>query len=70
MFALGKSKNFEPLSIEKYKHYTPQAPREIRKMIKMLTRCPNCHFLIFDNYWSEDVQKNENKVCPTCGNKL
>jgi len=62
--------NYEPLTFEKYKNYIPQAPREIRKMIQTLSKCPNCNFLIFDNYWSDDIEKNEKKVCPTCGNKL
>ncbi len=65
-----KTKNFEPVSIQKYRQYIPQAPREIRKMIKMLNRCSNCNFLVFDNYWSEDITEKEIKVCPTCGNRL
>jgi predicted RNA-binding Zn-ribbon protein involved in translation (DUF1610 family) len=67
----AKSKHFEPLTYEKYKTYIPQAPREIRKMIKSLSKCPNCNFLIFDNYWSDDIEKPVTKnVCPTCGNKF
>lgn len=54
----------------KIKNYSPHSPREIRKMIQHLSRCPNCQFLIFDNYWTNDVEKKELKVCPTCGYKI
>ncbi len=46
------------------------SPGEIRKMIKNMTRCSHCQFLIFDNYWSSETQKSNMKPCPTCGHSL
>ncbi|MBI3591438.1 MAG: hypothetical protein HY094_08710 [Candidatus Melainabacteria bacterium] len=62
-----KPKYFEPLFDTRYE---PPSPGEIRQMVKKLSRCGNCHFLIFDNYWLDDVEKNNIKLCPTCGYKL
>ena len=46
------------------------SPGEIRRQIEKLSRCPHCHFLIFDNYWSDEIENPNLKVCPTCGYKL
>ncbi len=63
----NKSKMFEPLlSISEHL----SSPGEIKKSIKNLSRCSHCHFLIFDNYWSNEVEKSNVKLCPTCGNKI
>lgn len=62
-----KDKNFEPVELERYKSYIPHAPCEIRKMIQKMSRCPNCHFLVFDGYWTNDIEETKAKVCPTCG---
>ena len=63
----NKSNFFEPLLS---KHYNLPSPGEIKKSLKNMMRCTHCHFLIFDNYWSNEVQKSNMKVCSTCGNKL
>ena len=60
----AKQKHFEPLVDTRYE---PPSPGEIRQMINKLSRCSNCHFLIFDNYWSPDIEKSNIKACPTCG---
>ena len=62
----NKSNFFEPLLGKK----DMPSPGEIRKMIKNMTRCSHCQFLIFDNYWSNEAQKSNIKLCPTCGYKL
>ena len=63
-----KSKSFfEPLlSISNHL----QLPSEIKQSIKNMSRCSHCHFLIFDNYWSNEVERSNIKVCPTCGSQL
>ena len=63
----NKSIFFEPLLS---RHDNMSSPGEIRKAIKNMTRCFHCHFLIFDNYWSSEVEKSNIKLCPTCGHKL
>ena len=62
----GKSNFFEPVLSKK----DMPSPGEIRKMIKNMTRCSHCQFLIFDNYWSNETPKSNVKLCPTCGYKL
>ena len=42
---------------------------EIKNILQNLPRCPHCHFLIFDNYWSGDLENVNVKLCPTCGEK-
>ena len=66
----AKTKYFEPLSQSKHKHYIPPSPGEIRKMTERMSRCSKCHFLIFDNYWTSDVEGVSIKICSTCGNKI
>ncbi len=53
-----------------YEHYTPPPPGEIRKVIENLSRCSNCCFIIFDNYWIDEIENIKVKVCPTCGHRL
>ena len=65
--AKQNKKNFEPLF---YINDEMPSPGEIRKTINNLSRCSNCHFLIFDNYWDNKVEKNNIKLCPTCGHKI
>ncbi len=65
-----KIKSQKPFSNQKYAGYLPEGPREIRDMVSKLDRCGNCHFVVFDNYWSHEVKKSEIKLCPTCGYKL
>ena len=50
-------------------YYTPPSPGEIRESIKNLSRCPKCHFLIFDNYWANEIEMSNLRPCPTCGYK-
>lgn len=66
----NKSKHFEPLADYNFENYRPPSPGEIKKMLKTMTRCSNCHFLVFDNYFSGEVEKISSKVCPTCGHGL
>ena len=63
----NKSKGFEPLYDTRYE---PPSPGEIRQVIKKLSRCSNCYFLIFDNYWSDELSHPETKICPTCGHNI
>ena len=65
----NKSNFFEPL-LTKYENDSFPSPGEIRKSVKNMARCFHCHFLIFDNYWSHEVQKSNVKLCPTCGSKF
>ena len=65
----SKSNFFEPL-LTRYENDNFPSPGEIRQSIKNMSRCFHCHFLIFDNYWSNEVQKSNVKVCPTCGQKM
>ncbi len=65
----NKSTLFEPV-LTKYENNTFPSPGKIRQSIKNLSRCSHCHFLIFDNYWSNEVEKSNIKLCPTCGNKV
>ena len=65
----NKSKNDSFFKSKSYK-YTPQGPKEIREMIKTMTKCGNCHFVVFDNYWANEIEKKSIKLCPTCGYKL
>lgn len=61
-----KQRYFEPLFDTRYE---PPSPGEIRKSLEKLSHCSNCHFLIFDNYWLHDIDRNI-KLCPTCGSKV
>ena len=63
------NKYFEPL-IKPYENYKLPSPGEIRKVIEKSSRCSKCHFVIFDNYWTPDIEKESLKLCPTCGHKL
>lgn len=43
-------------------------PKEIRERINTLSKCPKCHFVVFDNYWSDDTHDSLKKnICSTCG---
>lgn len=64
------SKYFEPLFSSKYENYKPPKPSEIRKMTEKMSRCPKCHFLIFDNYWANDIENVSERLCPTCGERV
>ena len=55
------SDNFEPLFESKI---------EIKKALKNITRCSHCQFLIFDNYWTGEIENRKMKVCTTCGWKI
>ncbi len=48
-------------------NYEPPSPGEIRQVVENLSRCPHCCFLIFDNYWSNEIDHLKSNVCPTCG---
>ena len=63
----GPSKNFEPIFDTRY---APPSPGDIRQMVEKLSRCSNCHFLIFDNYFSSEVENKSTKLCPTCGHRI
>ena len=65
----SKSKYFEPLFENDHHHNSP-SPGEIRQMVEKLSRCSHCHFLIFDNYWSNEIEQVREKLCSTCGHKL
>ena len=52
-----------------FSHYEPPRPAEIKKTIKNLSKCSNCQFLIFDNYWGSELEIKSNIICPTCGHK-
>ncbi len=67
LFGKSSLKEFEPLTNT---DYIIPTPGEIRKTIKKLSRCSNCHFLIFDDYWTDEVEKSNVKMCPTCGHKI
>jgi len=59
-----KTKLFDPLS------YNVPSPKDIRKQIERMSHCPNCHFLVFENYWTDEVEEKNLRLCPTCGYKL
>ena len=63
----GPNKSFEPLFNTKYE---PPSPGAIRQSVEKLSRCSNCCFLIFDNYWSNEIEMIDVRVCPTCGHKI
>lgn len=63
-----KNKNFEPMF--EIKSFRPSTPGEIRKTIEKLSRCPKCQFIIFDNYWSDEIESKSMKVCSTCGERV
>ena len=62
----SKVKHFEPLE-SNVENYRPPSPGEIKQMLRNMSRCSHCHFLIFDNYFSGEVEKINSKLCPTCG---
>ncbi len=62
-----KGPDFEPLTDTRYE---PPSPGQIRKLVEKLDRCSNCYFLVFDNYWSNEVGIKTIKVCPTCGHRM
>lgn len=66
-FKKVKSKHRPPFFDTRYE---PPSPGEIRQTIEKLSRCPNCQFLIFDGYWSSEIEQLDVKVCPTCGIKM
>jgi len=47
-----------------------QTPTEIREMVNKMTRCGNCHFIVFENYWGIEINQRKISLCPTCGYKL
>ncbi len=63
----AKQRHFEPLFDTRYE---PPSPGEIRKSLEKLSHCSHCHFLIFDNYWSNEIDNKNTRLCPTCGNKI
>lgn len=65
-----KSKYFEPLFTTKSKNHKLPTPKEIRMMTNNLSRCSKCHFLIFDNYFSDEIENVSERLCTTCGHKL
>ena len=71
MFSLlTKKQKFKSFFTRDILSYEPPPPGEIKALIKDLSKCPHCHFLIFDNYWSAEIKKNTPQICPTCGNKI
>ena len=75
MITLSPQKIFEKLKGEKrrsllFTNYKIPTPNEIRSEVQNLRACPKCQFLIFDNYWTDEIENKQNKVCPTCGEKL
>lgn len=54
----------------KTRNYEPPTPEEIRKSIAKLSECPKCHFIVFNNYWGNEIEKASARLCPTCGNKI
>lgn len=76
MFPFNLTEVFEIINIKKAKKKFSGAsnfietPNEIRESINKLSKCPKCHFLIFDNYWSPSLENHGLKICPTCGNKF
>ena len=64
---LGMSKKTNKKYFEPNKNYEPPSPGEIRKCIEKSSRCPKCHFIVFDNYWASDIDKVNLKICSTCG---
>lgn len=52
------------------KKFTIPTPNEIRNEISNMQICPRCQFIIFDNYWTDEVENVMLKVCPTCGYRL
>ena len=69
-----KLKHFEPLRTltrKEYESYKPPSANEIRKTIEKLSRCSHCHFLVFDNYWTnKEGEKSNLNLCSTCGHKI
>ena len=61
MIKNAKSKSFEPLE---------ENPGNVKQITKKLDRCPKCMFLIFDNYWMDEIENRKMKVCTTCGWKI
>ena len=45
-------------------------PYEIKKSLQELNRCCKCHFIIFDDYWTDEIDRSYQKLCPTCGSNL
>lgn len=62
-----KKKKSRLLFPSKYKLPTAN---EIRAQAEKLSSCPKCHFLIFDNYWTDEIENRSTRLCPTCGTKL
>ena len=59
-----------PLKFNNGLTYEPPSPCVIRQAVEKLSRCSNCCFLIFDNYWSNEIEMIDIRVCPTCGHKI
>lgn len=56
--------------ITKYKKNILPTPNEIRKEISNMQICPRCQFIVFDNYFSDEIENISLKICPTCGYKI
>lgn len=65
-----RPKFFKSTFEDDYKSSKLPSPGEIKQLINKLSRCSNCQFLIFDNYWTDDVKQPNIRLCPTCGYKL
>ena len=66
----NKSNHFEPLFFTRPSSHKLQTPKEIRDMVNKMTRCGNCHFVVFENYWGNEINQRKISLCPTCGYKL
>lgn len=68
MFAILKTKD-KKLLCEENKFDVP-SPSQIKKEISNMQICPRCQFIIFDNYWTNEIENITLKVCSTCGYKI
>ena len=64
-----KNKKLRGIFFPWYSYKLP-TPNEIRDQVEKMTSCPKCQFLIFENYWTDEIENRSNKLCPTCGYKL
>ena len=65
---LLKRKKQKQMALKDLAFSTHSGP--IRAEIEHMTRCNNCHFLIFENYWDNNIEQVDRSVCPTCGSRL
>ena len=54
----------EVIKNTKLKHFEPLEIQSNQK------HCPKCNFLIFDDYWTGEIENQSVKVCTTCGEKF